>query len=90
MPNYADSSFPGLIYQSWARDNTAATRGHGFLCYKVVVFALLLNLLLLLHYDTETLRFFEFVLVPQALLHCVLSRCRMSLSRGKKMLPAQL
>ena len=43
MPNYADSSFPGLIYQSWACDNTAATRGHGFLCYKVVVFALLLN-----------------------------------------------
>ena len=50
-------------YQSWARDNTAATTWPWYQ-------AMLQYLLWLLLVDTETLIFLEFFLVPEAKLRC--------------------
>ena len=54
--------------QSWARDNTVATTRPCFQATTLTVIAILLYLEWLLHLDTETLIFFEFCLVPEALI----------------------
>ena len=57
-------------YQSWARDNTAATTWPWFQATTLFVIAILLYFLWLLLLDTKTLIFFTFVLVFEALLCC--------------------
>ena len=72
--------------QSWARNNTVATMWPCFQATQLLVTALLQYSLWLLHLDTETLTYFEFSLVPEALL-----RCRVVVvAKLKKMTRAQL
>ena len=56
--------------QSWARDNTAANTEHYLQATKVLVIVLCLYSLWQLHLDSETLIFWYFFLVTEALLRC--------------------
>ena len=70
-----------MIFQSWARHNNATTTWPSFQATKLLVIAWFLYSLRLLHLDTKTLNFFEFILVPKALLRCrvvaTLCNCRL-------------
>ena len=80
------------VKMSWARDNIVATTWPCYHASKLLDFALILYIfvvlwLLNLHLDTETLIFLDFFLVPEALLH-TLSRC--PCRAAKKLSRAQL
>ena len=59
-----------MYNQSWARDNSVATKWPCYHSTKLFVVAILLYLLLLPHLDTEAQLFFDFCLVPEAILRC--------------------
>ena len=64
VPTWLRHTELGTRQQCW--DNVAIFSGNK----TVIVIALCQHLMLLLHLETETLTFFEFFLVPQALLRC--------------------